>query len=154
MTAKIAAIALFVAILAGCSRSPAPPDGRWEGVYETKGTIVAARVEILDGGMVRLSAPYVSNAANASPERREQIRASLAGGLGAGWTYVKPRRFEFDGRIFRKPGGIAPQMEWNAHERVLSIVLYIGTQPSFRVPVHQVEEFSDDPFEPAHSQFF
>jgi hypothetical protein len=70
----------------------------------------------------------------------------LAGDLIAGWSEVTPRKMDFDGETFRKPGGIAPQMIWKAKRKQMLLVVYIGTQPSFRIPMREVGDFSENPF--------
>jgi hypothetical protein len=52
---------------------------------------------------------------------------------------------DFDGRVFRKPGGVAPQMEWNPDSKKMTVVVYLGMK-TVRIPVHVVKDFSDDPW--------
>jgi hypothetical protein len=59
---------------------------------------------------------------------------------------VKPRSFDFDGKTFRKPGGIAPQMEWDKATNQMTVMLYIGTNPAFPVTLRPVDGFHDNPF--------
>jgi len=137
---RIAILVLAVVALAGCTK-PKPPAGRWEGTYESGGTLVAARLEIETDGQVRVSAPDLTGVAN---DDLETAKAGLSGDLASGWERVAPRPFDFDGETFRKPGGIAPQMIWKSGR--MSLVVYLGTQPSFRIPMRTVDDFSDDPF--------
>ena len=137
---RILLLGLAVVALAGCAK-PKPPAGRWEGTYESAGTLVAARLEIEADGEVRVSAPDITGVAD---EDLATARVSLAGDLASGWGGVAPRPFDFDGETFRKPGGIAPQMIWKSGR--MSLVVYLGTQPSFRIPMRAVGDFSDNPF--------
>jgi len=59
---------------------------------------------------------------------------------------AQPRPMDFDGRVFRKPGGVAPQMEWNPQSGQMTVVLYFGTRPALRVPLRSVPQFSTDPW--------
>ena len=130
--------------LTACSR-PAPPAGKWEGGYEGGGTLVAARVEILPNGAVRVMAPDITNAIG----RRSEIeawRARLAADLANGWSEVRPRGFDFDGTTFRKPGGVAPQMVWDRTTNQLTLELYIGANPALPVPLRPVADFHDSPW--------
>jgi hypothetical protein len=139
--------ALFVvlaAALTGCGK-PQPPVGKWEGGYESGGDLVVARVEILPSGQVKLMAPDITNAVG-SRARIEELRARLAADLANGWSEVKPRSFEFDGKTFRKPGGIAPQMEWDKSSNHLTLELYIGSRPAMPVPLRPVDDFHDNPW--------
>lgn len=138
------ALAFLAALtLLACSRT-APPTGRWEGTYETNGTMIAARLEITPDGLVKVSAPDLLDIGNTPSDDREGMRARLAGDLAAGWSDVVPRKMDFDGETFRKPGGIAPQMVWKSNQ--MWLVVYIGTQPSIRIPMRSVGDFSDDPW--------
>jgi hypothetical protein len=138
---------LFVAALvalAGCSK-PQPPVGKWEGGYESGGDLVAARVEILAGGAVKISAPDVTNAIG-NHDQIDTMRAQLAADLVNGWSDVTPRTFDFDGKTFRKPGGVAPQMVWDKDTNQMTLELYIGANPALPVPLRPVNDFHDNPF--------
>lgn len=130
--------------LAACSK-PSPPVGKWEGGYETGGDLVAARVEILPNGQVKVMAPDYTNAIG-SRDQIDRLRARLAASLANGWSDVKPRRFEFDGKTFRKPGGVAPQMVWDKDSNQMTLQLYIGARPALPVPLRPVDGFHDNPF--------
>ncbi len=136
---------LAATLLAACS-DPAPPKGRWEGGYAQNGTIVVARVEIGADGMVRVSAPDITNMQNAKPEQFEMERSRLAAELASLWDGVAPRPFDFDGKTFRKPGGVAPQMVWDKATGQMTLMLYIGANPALPVPLRPVDGFHDNPF--------
>jgi hypothetical protein len=138
------ALLIAVLALAACGKSQ-PPTGKWEGGYESGGDLVAARVEILPSGAVKISAPDVTNAMG-SREQIDAMRAQLAADLANGWSNVTPRSFDFDGKTFRKPGGVAPQMVWDKDTNQLTLELYIGTRPAMPVPLRPVAEFHDNPF--------
>jgi len=70
----------------------------------------------------------------------------LASDLANGWSEVTPRSFEFDGKTFRKPGGYAPQMEWDKSSNQMILELYIGARPAMPVPLRPVDDFHDNPF--------
>ncbi|HUB84982.1 MAG TPA: hypothetical protein VL971_04765 [Rhizomicrobium sp.] len=140
--ARFLALASVLA-MAACSHA-APPSGRWEGVYDANGTVVAARVEITPKGDVYVSAPDAMGVA--STDDRAAIHQRLADGLNQSWGSVVPRQMDFDGKTFRKPGGIAPQMEWDAASNTMTLVLYLGTAPAIRMPLHPVKDFSPNPF--------
>jgi hypothetical protein len=138
---------LFMAaalLLAACSK-PAPPVGKWEGGYESGGTIVAARVEILPSGQVKVSAPDITYV-TANRERIDELRAQLAADLANGWDGVKPRSFDFDGDTFRKPAGVAPQMKWDKATGQMTLELYIGANPALPVPLRPVSNFHNNPW--------
>jgi hypothetical protein len=135
--------AILLALIA-CSK-PTPPVGKWEGGYEGGGDLVAARVEILPGGGVKISAPDITNAMG-SRDQVDAMRAQLAADLANGWSEVTPRGFDFDGKTFRKPGGVAPQMVWDKDTNQLTLELYIGARPALPVPLRPVNDFHDNPF--------
>jgi hypothetical protein len=140
------AVVMLVTLLAvtACSK-PKPPVGKWEGGMESGGDLVVARVEILPGGQVKIMAPDITNAIG-SREQMNEFRARLSADLANGWSEVRPRSFDFDGRTFRKPGGIAPQMVWDKASNQMTLELYIGAQPAMPVPLRPVEDFHDNPF--------
>ena len=133
--------AVLALALAACSK-PAPPVGKWEGGYESGGTIVAARVEILPSGQVKVSAPDITG----SREQIDELRARLSAGLVNGWSEVAPRTFDFDGKTFRKPDGIAPQMVWDKSSNAMTLELFIGARPALPIPLRPVSDFHDNPF--------
>jgi len=135
---------VIAAALTGCSK-PQPPVGKWEGGYESGGDLVVARVEILPSGQVKVMAPDYTNAVG-SRARIDELRARLAASLANGWSEVQPRTFEFDGKTFRKPGGIAPQMVWDKASNHLTLQLYIGSRPAMPVPLRPVDDFHDNPW--------
>lgn len=133
-------------ILVACSR-PVPPTGRWEGAYESPTTIIAAWLEIGQTGLIRVSAPNSSNMPpDTTPADRQSIREDMIARLASGWGGVEPRKMDFDGKTFRMPGGIAPQMKWDAQTKQMTLILYLGAHPALSVPLRKVEDFSDNPF--------
>jgi hypothetical protein len=132
-------------VLAACSKAP-PPTGRWEGVYESGDTFVAARLEIEPDHQVRISAPDVTDSSIASEDERVTMRQNMAARLAGGWGEIAPRPMDFDGTTFRKPGGIAPQIDWDAGSKTMTLYVYLGTQPALKIPLHAVGDFSDDPW--------
>jgi len=140
----VASVACMSLGVTACSK-PKPPAGKWEGGYESGGDLVVARVEILPNGEVKVMAPDITNAVG--PRARiDELRARLAADLANGWSEVQPRSFEFDGKTFRKPGGIAPQMVWDKASNHLTLELYIGARPAMPVPLRPVDDFHDNPF--------
>jgi len=141
---KALVIAVVAAALAACGKSQ-PPVGKWEGGTDSGGNLVVARVEILPNGQVKVMAPDITNAVGPR-ERIDELRARLAADLANGWSAVAPRSFDFDGKTFRKPGGIAPQMVWDKASNQMTLELYIGAQPAMPVPLRPVVDFHDNPW--------
>ena len=135
-------LALALLAVAACSK-PTPPVGKWEGGTERGGVLVVARVEILPSGLVRVMAPDITNIA---PDQYARYRERLAADLVNGWADVAPREFDFDGKTFRKPGGIAPQMVWDKETNQMTLQLYIGANPAMPVPLRPVAEFHESPW--------
>lgn len=136
-----AASALLSLGLFACA-DPLPPTGRWEGVYEDPGVIIVARLEIATDGTIRVSAPNAITSESAlSPAERIDLVRQLQAKLNASWPAVEPMRLEFDGRAFRKPGGVAPQLEWDSGSKHMTMVYYSGTRNSVRVALTSVGEF-------------
>jgi hypothetical protein len=127
--------------LAACAKAPVPM-GKWEGFYEDQGLTVAVRLEIDTGGTIRVSAPNaVMENKNLSQAERTEIRTDLASRLGKSWPQVRPLPLEFDGKVFRKPGGVAPQLEWDSKNAQMTMIYYSATRASVRVPLKLVEDF-------------
>lgn len=139
---------LCFAAVADCSRNVPPPVGRWEGIYDAGGTIVVARMKVTPKEQVFVSAPNAEDIGNASAEDRGAIRQRLADGLAAGWDSVPPYQLDFDGKDFRKPGGIAPQAEWDAAAHRMTLIVYLDKGDGLRIPLRAVKEFSSNPFAP------
>jgi hypothetical protein len=140
-----AAAALAFLMLTACSK-PHPPQGKWEGGYDSNGTLVAARVEIGADGQVKVSAPDLTNIQSTKPEQLQQMRERLAADLATAWDTVEPRPFDFDGSVFRKPAGVAPQMEWDKDSNQMTLEIYIGANAALPIPLRPVDNFHDDPW--------
>ncbi|HVZ92140.1 MAG TPA: hypothetical protein VG843_10850 [Rhizomicrobium sp.] len=136
---------LSVLAVASCSH-PSPPQGRWEGHYESDDAMIVARLEIGADGKVRVSAPDLLDIAGASDEDRQAMRQRLAEDLAQGWDEVAPRAMDFDGGVFRKPGGVAPQAIWDAKSRTMQLVVYLGARSALNIPMRAVGDFSDNPW--------
>jgi hypothetical protein len=135
---------LAMLVLCGCS-GHTPPVGRWEGTYETGDTLIAARMEVTPKGGIFVSAPDATNMGGVQGDDRAAIRQRLAQGLASGWGDVEDRKYDYDGGTFRKPGGIAPQMEWHSSDNTMTMYVYLGTT-SIEVALHPVKTFSDNPW--------
>lgn len=136
-----AVLAVLCLWLSACSDSR-PPTGRWEGLYEDAGVIIVARLEIAENGKVRVSAPNaITNDGPVSPAERAGIVQQLQARLAQSWPAVQPLPLEFDGQVFRKPGGVAPQLEWDATRKRMTMIYYSGNRSSVRVALTSVGEF-------------
>ena len=136
--------ALGIVALAACS-NPRPPVGRWQGAYEDPSLVVVARLEIDSSGTVRISAPNASvNVTQMSEVERADLRKRLDAGLAQSWSSVGPLPLEFDGHVFHKPGGVAPQLEWDDAAKKMILVFYSGNRSSVHVPLDSVADFSSD----------
>jgi hypothetical protein len=135
---------LGIALLGACS-NPRPPVGRWQGAYEDPNLVVVARLEIDAAGAVRVSAPNAMiDITQMSKRELADLRKRLDAGLAQSWPSVGPLPLEFDGRAFHKPGGVAPQLEWNSAEKKMTLVFYSGNRQSVHVPLDLVADFSSE----------
>ena len=133
---------LGLLVLTACS-DPRPPIGRWEGAYEDSGVIIVARLEIDSAGDVRVSAPNaITDAAPVSDSERAALHARLQTGLAESWPSVAPLPLVFDGHAFHKPGGVAPQLEWDKSAKRMTLVFYSGNRASIRIALDAVQEFT------------
>lgn len=139
---RMAAISALLCLALSACADPRPPTGRWEGLYEDPGVIIVARLEITADGMVRVSAPNaITSNAGLSPAERISLVRRLHAGLAASWSSVAPLPLEFDGGVFRKPGGVAPQLEWDPTRKHMTMIYYSGNRASLRVTLSPVDEF-------------
>ena len=135
----VASVLLCLGLFA-CA-DPRPPTGRWEGVYEDSGVIIVVRLEIAPDGKVRVSAPNaITEKSELSPADRIALVRELQVRLDASWPAVAPLPLEFDGQVFRKPGGVAPQLEWDSGRKRMTMVYYSGSRNSVRVALSSVGE--------------
>jgi len=131
--------------LAACSNNPRPPVGRWQGAYEDPSLVVVARLEIDSSGTVRISAPNaIVDNSQMSKQQLADLRKRLDAGLAQSWSSVGPLPLEFDGHAFHKPGGVAPQLEWDNAGKKMTLVFYSGNRASVHVPMDQVADFKSD----------
>ena len=116
--------------------------GRWQGTYTGPGVMIVARVEVERDGKVRLSAPnaFMDVGALDAAEQTD-VMARLSAGLAAAWPYIAPRPMDFDGHVFRNPGGVAPQLEWHRQTRHMTMYVYPGAQPTIRLDLAPVKDF-------------
>lgn len=134
--------------LVGCSKQHQPPQGRWIGRYESPAVMVVAWLEILPSGQVRISAPDFLDIGDRTDVQLREMHKRLASDLSDGWSEVKLRQYDFDGRVFRKPGGVSPQMEWDPDKQEMKVVFYFGMSHSIRIPMQPVKNFGEDPWLP------
>lgn len=137
---------LCLGLVAACSGAKTAPAGRWEGTYESMDAMVVVRLEITSKGDIYLSAPDALNIEAVPDDQRPMMRQRLADSLQASWGDAVPRQFDFDGRVFRKPGGVAPQMEWNPDTKQMTVIIYPGVHPSIRIPMRPVTDFANNPW--------
>ena len=136
------AVPIGLLVLAACS-NPRPPIGRWEGAYEDPGVIIVARLEIDSAGSVRVSAPNaITDAGPLSEGERSVLHERLEAGLAESWPSVAPLPLVFDGRVFHKPGGVAPQLEWDKTAKRMTLVFYSGNRASIHMPLAAVQTFT------------
>lgn len=138
-------LVLGLCVVAAACSHPKPPAGKWEGTYESDDAMVVARLEIASNGTILVSAPNAQDLSAMSADDRAATRQKLAQDLASGWDSVQPRTLDFDGTTFRKPGGVAPQMEWDTNNKHMTLIVYFGTG-SVRIPLHAVNQFSENPW--------
>ena len=138
----LAAVLTVLCLSLSACADARPPTGRWEGLYEDSGVIIVARLEIADSGKIRVSAPNaITGEGPLSPAERAGIVLQLQSRLATSWPAVEPLPLEFDGHVFRKPGGVAPQLEWDASKKRMTMIYYSGNRNSVRVALTSVGEF-------------
>ena len=130
--------------ISGCSESHKPPSGRWIGHLDSPAVMVDAWLEITPNGDVKVSAPDILDPGEPTDEQREAAHKRLANQVYDDWGSVHARHYEFDGHTFRKPGGVAPQMEWDPSSQKMKLVFYFAMQRSIRIAMSEVKDFNQD----------
>lgn len=143
---RFAILLLTGLLLVACSGKPQPPTGRWVGNFESPSVMVDAWLEVQSDGSVRICAPDILDGGTPSDEDRAAMHSRLVADLTDAWGEVQLRHYDFDGRVFRKPGGFAPQMEWDPKRQKMRLVFYFGMQRSIRIDMRSVKDFSEDPW--------
>jgi hypothetical protein len=143
MRGAVLVLGLSLAVT-GCSRGSAPPVGRWQGAFDSSGTMVLTRLEIDPKGGIYLSAPDATDIGPGAD--RAAIKSRLGDELETEWGAVSPRTLDFDGRIFRKPGGVAPQLVWDPDTKTMTAYIYLGMNPAIHVALRPVAKFEGDPW--------
>ena len=112
-------------------------------MYEDQALTVVVRLEIGAKGDVRVSAPNaITSEEPLTADDRAVLKARLLDGLAKTWPTVATLPLEFDGKAFHKPGGVAPQLEWDAKAKHMTMIYYSGRNASVRVPLSAVDEFT------------
>lgn len=136
------AIAALSISLSACS-NPKPPVGLWQGSYQGSDAMIVARLAIAPNGSVRVSAPNAFvDVADMAPSDREALNAELNARLAKAWPAVAPIAMTFDGSVFRKKGGVAPQLEWDRDAKRMTLIVYPGLHATIRVPLTRVRQFA------------
>ena len=143
-----AAVVIALCLMAGFACSTAKPSRWGAGREPTKQTRRCWRCgcRISPNGDIFVCAPDLVNPQSLPAGDRAALHGRIADELQAAWSQTQPRRFDFDGHAFRRPGGVAPQMEWDAGTRTMTVIVYPGMHPTIRIPMHAVTDFSDNPF--------
>jgi len=138
--------AAALTLLLGACSAPQPPVGHWQGAYEDPALMIVAWLEIDSAGRVRVSAPNaIMDRVVLNESERAELHARLENGLASSWKSVAPIALEFDGHVFHKPGGVAPQLEWDGAAKRMTLIYYSGNRPSVRVPLEPVADFDAPP---------
>jgi hypothetical protein len=145
----IVAALLGAFLLSSCSNR-APPVGRWEGTYQSRGTFIAARLELAAGPTGRISAPGVSDPSIVNEEDRIAMEQNLADRLAGSWGEIAPSPLAFEGTTYRKPGGSAPLIAWDRAANAMTLYVYLDAQAVILVRLHPVADFSANPW-PRHT---
>lgn len=142
------ALVLLLAALAACGPGEAPV-GRWQGAAFDGEWLIAVRLEIAPGNVVRVSAPNLhSDFARMGPAERERAWAAIVKTLDRQFAEAQPGAVEMSGDRITRAGGYAPLFERDGATGALVFCFYGNGALTHRIPLEPVTEFGPPPRPP------
>lgn len=140
MTQRIFLIILAIACLTGCGESEAPK-GRWEGFAESHDWLIAVRLEMQKGNMMRASALSAHIAGTDLPRRRD-LEQELRQGMKDQWSAVPKTGVSFTGNTITRQKGYAPLFIHQPASNAMVFHFYAGGKLTEKVTLRPVETFA------------
>ena len=139
---KIALMGLLIWLLAGCSSEEAPV-GRWEGHLESSDWILAVRLQVEPGNIIRATALSV-DVSEASLAEREQTARTIKRALPVQWETATRGEVRFNNNILTRKNGTAPLFVYAPEDRSMTFNFYAFGKLTKRVHLNPVEEFTSE----------
>ncbi len=130
--------------LTGCN-GEAPP-GRWQGVIFDGHVIIAVRLEVQSGNLIRTSAPNLrADFARMNPGERIHAFKSVEAQLVRTWETVQPGKVEMSGGHITRKNGYATLFEYDESAGTMTFYFYGDGTLTHKVPMARVAEFGPLP---------
>ncbi len=136
----IAGLALALALLAGCGNSQAPA-GRWEGFSESAHWLLAVRLQVDPGNVIRSTALSVS-VDDVSLPRRLALTDKIKAALVAQWPMATVGKVDYADDTITKAGGVAPLFVFDPKSRTMTFYFFAGGKLTERIKLYPVKAFA------------
>jgi hypothetical protein len=126
--------------IAGCGGGDAP-QGRWEGFSQSANWLVAVRLQVDKGNVIRATALSVGVDGVSLPRRMELTR-QIKSALPQQWPMAPVGQIDFKDNIITKAGGFAPLFVYDPRSQTMTFQFYAGGRLTERVKLHPVRQFA------------
>jgi len=133
---------LFVLGLAltGCGGNDAP-QGRWEGFSQSADWLLAVRLQVDKGNVIRATALSL-NVDGVSLPRRMELTREIRAALPDQWGSAPAGKIDFKDNVITKAGGFAPLFVYDPKTQTMTFQFYAGGRLTERVKLHLVRQFA------------
>ncbi|HAH10569.1 MAG TPA: hypothetical protein DCL54_11930 [Alphaproteobacteria bacterium] len=131
---------MAVLLLAACSEPQAPP-GRWEGFSVSPDWVIAVRLEMAKGNVMRASALSAALTGEDLP-RKVALENEVRTAMRAQWLAVPKGQIEFKGNTVTRTNGFAPVFVYEPASRAMVFHFYAGGKLTEKVTLRPVDSFA------------
>jgi len=132
---------LTVAFLAACGNAEAP-HGRWEGFSASAKWLVAVRLQVDPGNVIKATALSV-NVDGVSLSRRLELTRKIKSTLLEKWPYAVAAAIDYRNGRVTKAGGFAPLFVFDPRVGTMTFNFYADGRLSERIKLYPVRAFSN-----------
>lgn len=136
----ILGLTVFAALgLTACEREDVPT-GKWQGSYFDGEWLIAVRIELMPGDVIRVSAPMLkADFAKMRPLQREEAWIAIQRSLDRQFREAAPGAVKRSGREIIRRDGYAPLFEIDGSK--LIFMFYSNGFLTHRIPLEKVPAF-------------
>jgi hypothetical protein len=136
-------LGMSILLLTACSSDPAPV-GRWEGYHESSDWIVAVRLQVEPGNMIRATALSVDVSGTSASEHARNAR-TIKRALPVQWETATRGEIDFRSNTLTRKNGNAPLFVYAPADRSMTFHFYAFGKLTRRVHLDPVKEFTGPP---------
>lgn len=137
---RIALMFLIAFCVAACGESQSPK-GRWEGFSQSPDWLIAVRLEMQKGNVMRASA-LSAHVAGADLPRRHDLEQELRQGMKDQWSAVMRTDIAFTGNTITRKEGYAPLFIYEPASNSMVFHFYSGGKLTEKVTLRPVADFA------------